>query len=476
MAGTLLRVGTRFAPTFETVRPRLANPVTWMLLIAGLALIARLPLFFVRAEPYPGGDSRGYLEYADSIGNFEFPGMVRTPGYPFYLWAVGLLPGRTEDAAVVVQHLIGIALAVALVALGWRLFSPAAGVVAGMLAAISPAYVSLEDVILPDFMLAACALAGAAALALAVADERHARRLLVLAGLAFALAAYVKPVGQVLALAAPIVFFTTTRDWRSAVRSSAVVIGVMVLALAPWVVRNAIVNGDASMSNQAGVTLFNRAFEIDKFAVPTDDEEGRLAARLTAEALATPGARPSSFVNTELVRRGGYTIDESLAIQRRLASEAILSNLPSYLRTSGRQLRGTVNSIGATAGPERQPLGPGAPERLPQSSGIPRASAQAVIQVGTRLAELWFLLTVHAVIGLVLLFLPDGRRRAAVALLTVGLLIVVATVLTHGGAYRYSLQVAPELWLLGSAGLVYLFGAAISRMRGAGRAAAGPTA
>lgn len=171
------------------------------MVVGGLALAVRMPLFFVRAEAFPGADSREYLDAAEAISHGQFGGMWRTPGYPGFLWIVGLLPGRTEDAGVIVQHLLGVGLAVALVALGWRLFSPAAGVIAGTIAALSEAFVGFEDVILADFLFGLVAFAGAAVLAFAAAGRRDDYRLFVLAGVLFGAAAYVKPVGQALILA-----------------------------------------------------------------------------------------------------------------------------------------------------------------------------------------------------------------------------------------------------------------------------------
>ncbi len=414
-----------------------------------------MPLFFVRAEPFPGGDSRGYLALAERISSGEFEGMFRTPGYPVFLWLVGLLPGRTEDAAVIVQHLLGVGLAAALVVLGWRLFWPAAGVLAGALAALSPPLVDLEDVILADFLFGLVAFAGAAVLAIGAAARRDDYRVFVLAGVLFGCAAYVKPVGQALILAAPVAFAFSSRDLRRTLLATGVVVAAMVVTVTPFVARNAIDYGDARMSNQLGITLFNRAFEVEGLPVPLDDPQGPLVSELTATALSEPGLRPSSYVYTELSLRG-YDSDEALDIQRRLATNAIKQAPWEYLRTSVTRLGDSIEQLDESA----------LPTRLGEAPAVPRDTSEALLRVSGSLTSLWFLVTANLLAGLVLLFVPGPSRPAAATFIGVGLLILIATVLTHGGMPRYSLQVAPEAWLVGSAGLVYVLGAVAGRLRG----------
>jgi hypothetical protein len=59
----------------------------------------------------------------------------------------------------------------------------------------------------------------------------------------------------------------------------------------------------------------------------------------------------------------------------------------------------------------------------------------------------------------------ERSRRAAGALLSVWLVLTLGTVLTHGELWRYSMQLAPIVWMLGSAGAVAL-GTEVLRGRG----------
>ena len=84
---------------------------------------------------------------------------------------------------------------------------------------------------------------------------------------------------------------------------------------------------------------------------------------------------------------------------------------------------------------------------------------------------MWWSLTGGFIAALVLLLVPGPRRRAAIAVAVPPLLVIVVTVLTHGGSARYAFQAAPEAWLLGSAGLAFVAGATVDRVRAARRAA-----
>ncbi|MEA2349991.1 MAG: hypothetical protein QOG86_932, partial [Thermoleophilaceae bacterium] len=156
------------------------------LLYALLALALRLPFLFGHHEATPGGDSAGYLRMAAGIvagRGFRDDG-YRTPGYPLVLAALDPLPGRTEDAVVAIQHVLGAVLVAAIVMVAWRFFGRAPAVIAGAMAAVTPALVYVEHAILTDFAFAVALLAGAAALAHAV--ERPGRlRPLILTGVLF---------------------------------------------------------------------------------------------------------------------------------------------------------------------------------------------------------------------------------------------------------------------------------------------------
>jgi hypothetical protein len=441
---------------------RLREQRSWLVIVGLAALIARLPLLVVSHGVTPGGDSAGYVALAEQIGDGRYDGMIRTPGYPMFLWLCGLLPGSTPEVVVIVQHLIGIALAVGLTAFGWRAFSPAAGVMAGAIAAVSAPLLVSEDQVLADFLFGALVLAGAMVLAVCVRRPDPERaRLLVAVGVLFAVATYVKPVGQGLILAAPIVVGLTSLDLRRTARATAVVGLTMILLLGPWAIRNAVVNDDFGLSNQLGVTLFNRAFEVEHLEIPEGDPQSELVRGLVATAERTPGLRPSSHVLNGLVAEG-FGGAEALAIERRLAVTAIRDNALTYAKTSVRRVRTQIVFLHNQSPP---------PDSAASAPSILRRPGDWLTSLGSRLANWWWTLTGGVLTALVLLLVPGPRRRTAIAVAVPPLLVIVVTVLTHGGNDRYAFQAAPEAWLLGSAGLAFVAAATADRVRAARRAA-----
>lgn len=447
----------------EVLLKRLREQRSWLVIVGVAALIARLPLLVVAHGVTPGGDSAGYVALAEEIGDGRYTGMVRTPGYPMFVWLCGLLPGSTLDGVVVVQHLIGIALAVALTAFGWRAFSPAAGVMAGVIAAISTPLLIFEDQVLADFLFSALVVAGAMLLATCVRrPDRERVRVLVAIGALFALATYVKPVGQGLILAAPIAVGLASLDLRRTARATAVVGLTMFLLLGPWAIRNAIVHDDFGLSNQLGVTLFNRAFEVEDLEIPAGDPQSELVRRLVATAERTPGLRPSSYVYNELTAHHGFSDVEALAVELRLAETAIRNHAFTYAKTSVKLVRTQILFLHAQYPP---------PDSASSAPAIVRRPGHWLTSIGNHLADWWWTLTGSVVTALVLLLVPGPRRRTAIAFAVPPLLVIVVTVLTHGGADRYAFQSAPEAWLLGSAGLAFVAGATADRVRAARRAA-----
>jgi hypothetical protein len=81
------------------------------------------------------------------------------------------------------------------------------------------------------------------------------------------------------------------------------------------------------------------------------------------------------------------------------------------------------------------------------------------------LSDVWWLLSLNTLAGLLLLFSRDRRTRTAAAGLTgVWISIAVGTVLAHGGLWRYAIQLAPITWMLGSAGALMVASSLWSRI------------
>ena len=454
------------APAVDRRPARLAHAVReWVrgldawrsaLVFAALALVLRLPFVFGRHEATPGGDSAGYLRLAADIvagRGFDDDG-YRTPGYPLVLAALEPLPGRPEDAVVAIQHVLGAVLVGAIVIVAWRFFGGAAAVLAGTMAAATPALVYIEHAILTDFAFAVALLAGAVALTNAV--ERPGRlRPLIFTGALFGIATLIKPVGQFLLLAPPVALAYAWRVPRTVLAGSAAVGLSMLVVVAPWIVRNAVVIDRPAVSVMGDATLFVRAFEVDRLPIPTDGETGRLAVDAVRKH---PSVRPLEAVAAALARRGDSQL-EVLAAQRRLATTAIRRAPFTYLR-------GTVRETSRMSLDARVVGGEGLGNDtflrtpVPGPSPLPTRASTAVWDATDLLAGLWWLLSLHGFGGVLVLILGTPRaRRAAMALIAVWLPVAVGTAMGRGALTRYAIELAPITWILGSAGAAHLIAA-----------------
>jgi hypothetical protein len=343
----------------------------------------------------------------------------------------------------------------AILHLGSRWFGRPAGVAAAVLAAVTPIMLGLEHTLQPDFLFGAWVFAGTALLVAGAASPSTSRWLLVAAGVAFAAGAYVKPVGVAVVFGVAVGLWAGTRSLREAAVGTGLVVAVMALLLVPWVVRNQAEYGHLTLSTQGGQTLFKRVFDVDRRPVPTDTADGRLVAGLQREKRrAEPSNELNNYVSKALQRRG-YSADEAVAIERRVAVTAIRHAPLAYIgATPGHVSKFLTDLAGfdyadVTGGENSSGIDPN------DRSFPVRAAIKLWFAVAKTLTTVWWILSLHVIAGLLLLFSPHRRARVAAGVLAgLWLSIALATALSHGGLRRYSAQMAPEAWLLGAAGAV----------------------
>ena len=437
-----------------TVAHQLARPeVAWSLGVAFAAFLVRLPLMTRIHDAYPGGDSEQYVRLGNQLfssGLSDPASAIRPPGYPLFLALTNVFPGRIEDTGVVIQLLLGSALAGAIVYFAWSLFGAFPAVFTGLLVAFAVPNVELDVLLLSDGLLGVLICVCCAVLIRAVfePDRRRQIRMLVLLGVLIAAATYVKPVGHALLLAPILPLALVTRSLRQTARSAAIVAGVALLLTIPWMARNASLYGSFSMSVQSGATLFARAFETDGLPPPTDRPYGRELRDFQAK---NPGVRLSSGFHDELVRRG---LDQTKAngVQRDLALTAIRRD---PVAVAGGVIDSVVNAYTDVAGDYGQG------RKVMDNIVRERPTLVSVeltrtgLGIGEALRGLWFLLSLNGLAGF-LWFVGAGRRSriALASIASVWFSVALATAILHGGTFRYSASLAPLVWLLGSLGAV----------------------
>ncbi|MDX6691729.1 MAG: hypothetical protein QOG15_3186 [Solirubrobacteraceae bacterium] len=422
---------------------RVGARVVWAAGVGVAALAVRVPLMFERHEIGPGGDSADYVHLAQTFFDQGHASVVRPPGYPLFLAIAGVLPGRLEDAAVVIQLLIGAGLCAAVVFVAWPYFGRLAAVLAGLLVALTAPFLSTEALLLADALFGVFVTAVAALIAAAALDEQRRTRWLFATGFVIAGAVYVKPVGDALVLAPLLPLALATRSWRATLVGSGVVLGVVALLTVPWMLRNDAHDGGFTMSAQTGATLFNRAFERDGLEIPTDLPTGRLAADFQR---AHPGRRLSSGITAELTAQG----DTPAEVQRKMRAVALEAVGRHPLEFVSGTLRSTHDVFGDVAAGRGEDaltasVTHGAPlpivTRIGLAAGWPLRAIWLVLALSGLSAALWLTSRSRA------------TRIAAAAAIGVWATVAVATAVLHGGHVRYSASLAPLTFLLAGAGV-----------------------
>jgi hypothetical protein len=301
-------VTARFAPSWRDRR------LTRLLLderfqVASLLLLALLVrlAFHFRTPAFVAKDSQSYFLPGWSIAHgvpFDL-GQRRTPGYPLFIAGSILLFGQELRALALAQHLLGVGTVGATYLLGRLTFGRPAGLLAGLLVAISGPLLLYERYLLSEalfgFILTATVLAGVAAIV------RSSWQRWLLAGLLLGCAVLVRPVAQMLIpLLALAALATHWRAWRSClVALAALALGLTAIQL-PWMVRNALEKGNFGAStfgrtliartayydrgfvfeptgSAADDPLLRRANEIVQQGARRQDSDGTIAGRLRAE-------------------------------------------------------------------------------------------------------------------------------------------------------------------------------------------------
>lgn len=235
-----------------------------------LALLVRLAFHF-RSPALVSKDSQSYYLPGWGMARgepFEM-GQRRTPGYPLFVAGVVLTLGEELRSLALAQHLVGLATVAATYGLGRLTFGRPAGLLAGLLVALSGPLLIYERYVMSEALFG---LTLALTLLAAVFALRRGRwQLWLAAGLALGAAILTRPVAQalipLLGLAA---LAGQGRRWRPGLLAAgALLVGVAALQ-GPWVLRNALITGNASAST-FGRTLIARTAYYDRgfvFDVP----------------------------------------------------------------------------------------------------------------------------------------------------------------------------------------------------------------
>jgi 4-amino-4-deoxy-L-arabinose transferase-like glycosyltransferase len=257
------------------------------LIVLGLILVLGFGLRAYRvAEPLasPGDDAHAYYALSKSLyveGSYGGPTFRDSsdwsPGAPL-LYAAGFYAtgGSHEGVARIIEALLGLAAIVVVFALGKRIASAPAGLVAAFGVAVYPPFIHSTGALMSE--PPAILTLPAAVLAFLWASDRQRLRAWLLPGFLFGLTALIRPeylvVGAAFVLLA-LIRVGKERGWRPGAQGAALLLVAFVLPMVPWTIRNYDVLGRfVPISTGGGKALYVGTF------LPADGEYQRVKAIL----------------------------------------------------------------------------------------------------------------------------------------------------------------------------------------------------
>ena len=331
-----------------------------MLLDGLLLLIVLAVAVFVRARFLSAGvpafvtpDSDDYLwpGYALASGLGFEPELRRTPLYSLFIAGVLVFGGNLGTLAVV-QHGLGVVTAGLAYLLGrtamgghvpgesgvWQLAGRAAGLLAGLMVALSGPQIIYEHYMMSEALFTL--VLTLALLLLVTALRRPSRGWLLAAGGGVALACLTRPIGQVvLPVALGLPLLLALPAWKAGLQRAALIgVGILVV-MAPWTLRNLVIHGTPGAEGALGQALIGRTVRHDKgylYHDPAhpDSNPTRAAARQIIQQ-ETDGGEPSGGTITQRIRDElGLTQAQTSALLRDLALSEIMERPGHYLETT----------------------------------------------------------------------------------------------------------------------------------------------
>jgi 4-amino-4-deoxy-L-arabinose transferase-like glycosyltransferase len=240
----------------------LTSPVTHIAIIVGLGLLLRLA-FLTRVPVFLLRDSGGYhlpaWDLANGLGFDLSP--RRTPGYPVFLTGLIELGGEDLYVIALAQHLLGLLVALLTYVIARRLFGPTLAFVAALIVVLEGTLLVAEHYVMPETLFTVFVLLST--WLILQARARMSIKLTLVLGLAIGIAAMIRPVGLTLGPIAALALITGGVSWQRRLATLGVLALGAALVVLPWVGRNAVVHGQASMSTTLPKSLLARTAKHD---------------------------------------------------------------------------------------------------------------------------------------------------------------------------------------------------------------------
>jgi 4-amino-4-deoxy-L-arabinose transferase-like glycosyltransferase len=409
---------------------------TALLLILGLALLARVVVIVATPDYQPLFDAADYDRHGVSIADGHgYPGpqggppteptAFRPPLYPLALAGVHLLGGGWT-AGRLLGAVLGVATVLLVFVISRRLWGQRVALVAGAIVAVFPPLVIFSATLLSESLFLPLMLG----VLLAVLQYREDPRLrwALLAGVLCGLAALTRSNGALLVLGAGVgVWILRPKFSRAAVAAPVAVGLAALLVVAPWVARNSLVfDRPVGLSTQGGVVLAG-TFNAEARDMADHPGRPRRPWKLdTFRDIYSQGDLDEAERSTRLTSRGLHYIEEHPGYAVETAGWNVLRVFDIVHSGSWRRVLGGPGLQGLGVEPLISPV-------VPLSAYV--LSALALLGVAAQAGVL-------------------GRGRRVPAFVWLFPLLMVLPAIAVWGLPRYRAVVDPFLVMLAAMGIV----------------------
>lgn len=460
-----------------------AHPDLVAVLLIMLVAFTLRSAFAFRAPAFVTKDSIEYVEPALALVDGEpfILAQRRTPVYPLFMSGAVAVFGRDLLGITFAQHLLGVITAAFTYGIGRLTFGRAAGLLAGLAAALSSPLLIYEHYLITESVFTFFLIL---AILLLVAGLRSERRAYFAAGgLALGMAALTRPVGQAVLVALPFAALFVFRRWRPSIMAVALAGGCFALFVVPWAIRNQVVYGTAGAAS-TGRFLISRSVKHERNFIFYEKDVGafpgeappRTRARQIAQEVTDKRPEPGQVfqrIRDELQ----LTEAQTDAMLRDIATEAImrdpilwvsgtvdmfyelLKGAPKEEDVSWHQEVHDQPRVANSWGPRfNYLLEPPPPAHVNEAR---EAGQLAHIFRPSRFA--WWIVGL-GLVGAVLSLVVRAYRPALLPFLVALVLIVVSAMLV-GDVPRYRFPVDPLMYVMAAGGAVGLVRVAVRLAR-----------
>jgi 4-amino-4-deoxy-L-arabinose transferase-like glycosyltransferase len=459
-----------------------AHPDLLAILLIVLVAFSVRSAFAFRVPAFVTKDSLEYVEPALALVDGEPFALAqrRTPVYPMVVAGAVALFGRDLLAITFAQHLLGVGTAVFTYVIARLTFGRAAGLLAGLAAALSSPLLIYEHYLITESVFTFFLILAILLMVAGLKRERMAY--LALGGLALGLAALTRPVGQAVLVALPFAAIVVFRRWRPSIMSCLVAGSCFALLVVPWAIRNQVVYGTAAAAS-TGRFLISRSvkhernfifYEKEVGAYPGEDPK-RTKARQIAQEVTDKRPEPGQ-VFQRIRDNLNLTEAQTDAMLKDIALEAIMRD--PWLWVSGtlemfyELLKGAPKEEEVHWHQEvhEQPRVANQWGRFNYLLEAPPPAHMNEAGEGERLASLfrpsriaWWIVGL-GLIGAALSLVVPAYRPALLPFLVAFILIAVSAMLV-GDVPRYRYPVDPLMYVLAAGGLTGLVSVILGLVR-----------